>query len=157
MGLPKWMQSAWDWTKTAASKTAAAVTTGAKKAVEVGKKVGKATLQGVKYVGKAAKPVTKFISKVADVAEDLPGMVGDVAGIAKKYLDKFNNWVDEHVPDGAVKDKMKEASSGAGDLVDKGEKWGKEKAEDVRGYVQQTKPYRDKAEEYARAARRIDK
>jgi len=152
-----WASNAWNKAKQVAANIASTVKSGAAKAAVVAKKVGKGIVRGVKYVGKAAKPVLNVAHKVADFAEDLPGMVGDIAGIAKKYIGKVNDWVDEHVPDGVVKDKLKEASSGAGDLVDKGEKWGKEKAEDVRGYTQQTKPYIDKADEYARAARRVDK
>ena len=145
MGLPAWAQKAWGWTKTAAGKVGSAIKTGAQ-----------AAIKGIKYVGKAAKPVTRVVSKVLDFVEDAPGMVGDVAGIARKYLDKFNNWVEEKVPEGALKRKMKEASSDAGDLVDRGERYGKEKAEKVAGYGRQGRKYVDKADEYARFARHID-
>ena len=145
MGLPAWAQKALGWTKTAAGKVANAVQTG-----------GRAVVRGIKYVGKAAKPVTKIASQILDFAEDMPGMVGDVAGIARKYIDKFNNWVEEKVPEGKFKEGLKEASSGAGSLVDKGERYAKEKAEKVSKYGQQGRQYVNKADEYARFARHID-
>ena len=45
-----------------------------------------------------------------------------------------------------MKDKLIEASSCAGELVDKGEEWARNKADDVRGYVGQAQPWIDSAD-----------
>ena len=144
MGLPKWMSNAWSGVKNVASKVGATA-----------KKVGGKIVQGVKYVGKAAKPVLNVAKKVADYAEAIPGVVGDVAGIAKKGIEKFNDWVETFVPEGVVKDKLKEASSGAGDLVNRGERYARDRADQVVGYAQQTKPYIDQAGRYVYAVDNI--
>ena len=128
MGLPKWMSNAWSGVKNVASKVGATAKT-----------VGGKIVQGVKYVGKAAKPVLNVAKKIADVAEDIPGVVGDVAGMVNKGINKFNKWVDTFLPDGTVKDKLKEASGEASNLVNRGERYAKEKADQVVGYVHQTK------------------
>ena len=144
MGLPKWMSNAWSGVKNVASKVGATA-----------KKVGGKIVQGVKYVGKAAKPVLNVAKKVADFAEDIPGVIGDVAGMAKKGIDKFNKWVDVFVPEGVVKDKLKEASSGGGDLVNRVERFGREKADQMADYAQRTKPYIDQAGRYVYAVDNI--
>ena len=140
MGLPKWMQNAWSGAKNIASKVGATA-----------KKVGGKIVQGVKYVGKAAKPVLNVAKKVADYAEAIPGVVGDVAGMVNKGIEKFNDWVDTYLPDGTVKRKLKEASGEASDLVNRGERYAREKADQVSGYVVQTKPYIDQAGRYVNA------
>ena len=140
MGLPKWMSNAWSGAKNIASKVGATA-----------KKVGGKIVQGVKYVGKAAKPVLNVAKKIADVAEDIPGVVGDVAGMVNKGINKFNKWVDTFLPEGTVKDKLKEASGEASNLVNRGERYAKEKADQVVGYVHQTKPYINQAGQYVHA------
>ena len=140
MGLPKWMSNAWSGVKNVASKVGATA-----------KKVGGKIVQGVKYVGKAAKPVLNVAKKVAGLAEDIPGAIGDVAGLVNKGIDKFNKWVDTFLPDGTVKDKLKEASGEASNLVNRGERYAREKADLVSGYAVQTKPYIDQAGRYVHA------
>ena len=128
----------------------------ANKAAPVMMNIGRKVRGGIKYVGKAVKPVSKFVSRVLDFTEDLPGIVGDISGTAKKYLDKFNNWVEEKVPEGKLKDKMKEVSDDVGGYIDRGEKYGRNKAEKVAEYGRRGREYANKADEYRKFAAHID-
>lgn len=124
----------WGWVKNTSSK-----------AWEGAKKVGRAIGTGVKKVGRAARPILDGIQKVAGLAEYIPGFIGDIAGSVRSGIDKANEWIDL-IPEGSAKDKLKEYSSGAGELVDKGEEWLNDKGEVVRGYANRTKPYLDAAD-----------
>ena len=137
MGLGNFLGKVWGGVKNAASAT-----------WEGTKKVGRAVGTGIKKVGRAVRPVVDFAQKAAGLAEHIPGFIGDIAGSVRKGIDTFNEWVDL-VPDSKMKDKLKEASSGAGELVDKGEEWARQKADTVQGYANQARPWIDAADNIA--------
>ena len=109
------------------------------------KKVGRAIGSGVRKVGKAVKPALDVAHKVMGLAEHIPGFVGDIAGSIRGGIESANEWIDL-IPDGSVKDKLKEYSGDASDLVNKGEEWLNEKGEVVQGYANRAKPYLEAAD-----------
>ena len=121
----------WGWMKNIGSKT-----------WESAKKVGRAIGTGVQKVGRAVKPVLNVASKVAGFAEKIPGMIGDTAKLIKGGIDKAGEYIDM-IPESKLKDKLKEASSGAGELVDKGRQLADRGGEAIMGGVNQTKPWLD--------------
>lgn len=129
MGLGSWVSGAWGKVKGAASK-----------AFDVGKKVVGKVAEGVKYVGKAAKPVVNIAQKVAGFVENIPGAIGDVGKLARSGLEKVNKWIDM-IPSGSIKDKLKEVSSGAGELIGRGEDLAQRGAQRVGGWSEQAKPW----------------
>ena len=106
------------------------------------KKVGRAIGTGVQKVGRAVKPVLNVVNKVAGFAEKIPGMIGDTAKLIKGGIDKANEYIDM-IPDSKIKDKIKEASSGAGELVDRGKQLADKGGQAIVGGVNQTKPWLD--------------
>ena len=130
----------WSWTKNVASK-----------AWDTAKKVGRAIGTGVQKVGRAVRPVVNVAQKVAGFAERIPGFIGEGAKWAKAGLDKINDWIGL-IPESGVKDKLKEASSSAGDLIDQGEEWALNKADQAQGYVNQAKPWIDFADNITRSS-----
>ena len=109
------------------------------------KKVGRAIGSGVRKVGRAVKPALDVAHKVAGLAEHIPGFIGDIAGSLRGGLETANEWIDM-IPESGVKDKLKEYSGEASNLIDKGEEWANEKGEVITGYVDKTKPYLDAAD-----------
>ena len=87
--------------------------------VNTAQKVGRGVASGVRFVGKAAKPVINVAQKISGLAEHIPGVIGDTAKLIKGGLEKANEYI-EMIPDSKLKDKLREASSGAGDLIDRG-------------------------------------
>ena len=130
----------WGWMKNVASK-----------AWDTTKKVGRAIGTGVQKVGRAVRPVVNVAQKVAGFAERIPGFIGEGAKWAKAGLDKINDWIGL-IPESGVKDKLKEASSSAGDLIDQGEEWALNKADQAQGYVNQAKPWIDFADNITRSS-----
>jgi len=129
MGIGSWVSGAWGKVKGAASK-----------AFDVGKKVVGKVAEGVKYVGKAAKPIVNVAQKVAGFVENIPGAIGDVGKLARGGLEKVNKWIDL-IPSGSIKDKLKEASSGAGELIGRGEDLAQRGAGRLSGWTEQAKPW----------------
>ena len=117
----------------------------ASKAWSGAKNVGGKVWEGVKYVGKAAKPVVNVAQKVAGFAEKIPGMIGEAGKLVKGGLDKVNEWIDM-IPSGTIKDKLKEASSGGAELINKGEGLARRGGGIVSGFVEKTKPWLGYAE-----------
>ena len=140
MGLGSWVSGAWGKVKGAASK-----------AFDVGKKVVGKVAEGVKYVGKAAKPIVNVAQKVAGFVENIPGAIGDVGKLARGGLEKVNKWIDL-IPSGSIKDKLKEASSGAGELIGRGEDLAQRGAQRVGGWAEQAKPWIGTADRLAQVA-----
>ena len=116
------------------------ISNAAGKAWSGAKNVGGKVWEGVKYVGKAAKPVINVAQKITGLTDKIPGMIGEASKLISGGLGKVNEWIDM-IPSGSIKDKLKEASSGAGDLVKKGEDLARRGGEAIAGGVNQTKPW----------------
>lgn len=106
------------------------------------KNVGGKVLQGVRWVGKNARPIMGAIRKGIKYAGGLPGVVGTVGKLVDDGISKFEEIVDEYVPEGGVKNflrgvtgRAKELSSTgqrkAKDVIDKGNKYIKDNVEPV--------------------------
>ena len=106
------------------------------------KNVGGKVWEGVKYIGKAAKPVINVAQKITGLTEKIPGMIGEASKWVRGGLDKVNDWIGM-IPDGKIKDKLKEASDDVGGLVDRGEDLARHGGEAIAGGINQTKPWVD--------------
>lgn len=91
----------------------------ANKAWQGTKYVGGKVLDGAKYIGKAAKPVINIAQKVTGLTDKIPGMIGEASKLVSGGLDKVKGWIDM-IPEGGIKNKLKEYSDDAVKIIDKG-------------------------------------
>ena len=83
---------------------------GVPKVISTLKNVGNLGLRGVSFIGKHSKPILNILKNV-------PGTIGDVSNLLDKGISKVNEYVDM-LPQGTVKDKLKELSGSASGIKD---------------------------------------
>jgi len=121
-------------------KIGSGISNAAKKAWTGAKNVGGKIWDGVKYVGKAAKPVVNIAQKITGLTGKIPGMIGEASKWVKGGLDKVNDWIGM-IPDGKIKDKLREASDDVSGLVNRGEEYAQDIGGKIAGGINQTKPW----------------
>jgi len=106
------------------------------------KNVGGKIIQGARWAGRHARPIMGAIRKGIKYAGGLPGVVGTVGKLVDDGIGKFEELVDEYVPEGKAKDFLRGVTgrvkewSGTGqrkanELIDKGNKYIKTNVEPV--------------------------
>ena len=110
--------------------------------------VGGKILQGAQWVGRHARPIMGAIRKGIKYAGGLPGVVGTVGKLVDDGIGKFEEMVDEYVPEGKVKDLLRGATGRVKELSGTGQRKANELIGKGNEYIgQNVTPVIDKAED----------